>query len=231
MSRFERMTGDGTAANAAPRAASSAGGAEAAEGGPGPRPDLSARPVRELLDRLEEQAQAERVALRDLLGAGGAASFVPALMVPALLVVSPLSGIPGFSSVCGLTIAAIAGQMLFRRRHLSLPERLTRMRLSGGRLRAALAWLRRGADLLDRYSRRDRLRPLVGNGGRVVPQLACVLAGLMMPLLELVPFSSSTLGLAVVCCSVGLLTRDGAFVLAGVAIMSAAALLPFVLLT
>ena len=35
----------------------------------------------------------------------GESSFLPALMVPSLLVVSPLSGIPLFSSVCGLTIA------------------------------------------------------------------------------------------------------------------------------
>lgn len=156
---------------------------------------------------------------------------MPALLVPALLVVSPLSGIPGFSSICGLTIAAIAAQMLFRRRHLYLPDRLTRTQLSGARLRAGLVRLRRGADRLDRHSRHERLRPLVGSGGRVVPHLACILAGLMMPLLELVPFSSTTLGLAVVCCAVGLLTRDGAFVLAGLAIMGAAASLPFVLLT
>jgi len=45
--------------------------------------------------------------------------------------------------------------------------------------------------------------------------------------LEIVPFSSSVLGLAVVLLSTGLLTRDGIFVLLGMAVMAAAMVLPF----
>jgi hypothetical protein len=48
--------------------------------------------------------------------------------------------------------------------------------------------------------------------------------------LEIVPFSSSILGAAVLCFSVSLLTRDGLFVVFGMAIMAAVALLPLFVL-
>lgn len=183
-------------------------------------------PVRNIVDRLEDCAQAEDVALSDLVKAFGTASFVSTMMVPALLVVSPLSGIPFFSSICGITIAFIAAQMLFRRTHLYLPQALTRQNISGEKLRPGLKKMRRLADFLDRHTRRGRLRWLVGNGGRILPQLLCVIAGLLMPPLELVPFSASILGLAVLSFSIALLTRDGAFSLIGLAIVAGAAAVP-----
>lgn len=192
--------------------------------------DGSDFPVRDIVDRLEACARADEVALGDLVRAFGTASFVSVMMVPALLVVSPLSGIPFFSSICGLTIAFIAGQMLLRRHHLYLPETVTRRRLPGHKLRAALKRMRRVADFLDRHSRKGRLARLVGNGGRIVPQLLCVISGVLMPVLELVPFSSSVLGMAVLAFSIALLTRDGVFVLVGLAILGGAAAVPLFVL-
>ena len=191
---------------------------------------MSDRPLREILDQIERCAQAEEVSLDALLQSFGAASFVSALLVPAILVVSPLSGIPFFSSLCGLTIVAISAQMLLRRDHLSLPSSLTRRRLAGERLRAAVAKMRGVVDVLDRHTRRGRLRPLAGARGQVLPQALCVVAGMMMPVMELVPFSSSLLGAAVLSFSAALLTRDGVFVLVGVTILGAVGTLPFLLL-
>ncbi len=184
------------------------------------------RPVRNIVQRLEDCAQADTVMLRDLVEAFGTASFVSTMMVPALLVVSPLSGIPLFSSICGLTIAFISAQMLFRRTHLFLPKFITQRRIDGDRLRPGLKKMRGFADFLDRHTRKGRLRQLVGNGGRILPQSLCVIAGLLMPLLELVPFSASILGLAVLSFSIALLTRDGAFVLVGLSIVGGAAAVP-----
>ncbi|MCD1627382.1 exopolysaccharide biosynthesis protein [Seohaeicola saemankumensis] len=178
------------------------------------------RPVREIVTRLEERADHDSVTLRDLLQAGGAASFIPALIVPALLVVSPLSGIPFFSTFCGITIAFIAAQMLFKRQHLHLPDLLTRQTVPGEKLRAGLLKMHHIADFLDRRTHEGRLHQLVGNGGRILPQLLCVIAGAMMPLLEIVPFSSSIIGAAVLSFAVALLTQDGLFVLIGMVIMA-----------
>lgn len=188
------------------------------------------RPVRGIVDRLEQSARSDIVALGDVVRAFGTASFVSTMMVPALMVVSPLSGIPFFSSLCGITIALIAGQMLFRRTHLYLPRAVTRRTMPGDKLRAGAIRMRGVADFLDRHTRRERLPFLVGQGGRILPQVLCVIAGLSMPVLELVPFSSSVLGMAVLSFSIALLTRDGVFVLVGLAIIGGAAALPLLVL-
>lgn len=182
-------------------------------------------PVREVVGRLEDMSDRQEVRLRELLEAFGPTSFVPALMVPAILVVSPLSGIPLFSSICGLTIMLIALQMFFARRHLWLPRFVMERRVKGDKLRRAMGKMHRVADFMDRVSR-DRLRFLVVTPGNRVPQAMCAVAGGSMPFLELLPFSSSILGLAVLSCSVAFLARDGIFVFVGAAFMSVAAAIP-----
>ena len=177
-------------------------------------------PVRDVVSRLESRSDDDEVPLRALVEACGPASFVPALLVPALLVVSPLSGVPLVSSLCGITIALISAQMLWRRKHLSRPGFVLDQKVPGPKLRGAFERMKVVADFLDRNTRDGRFHQLVGRGGRMVPQALCVVAGGLMPVLEIVPFSSSILGTAVLCFSVSLLTRDGLFVLFGIAIMA-----------
>jgi hypothetical protein len=186
--------------------------------------------VRDIVARLEELSDRDQVPLRDLIESCGTASFVPALMVPALLVVTPLSGIPLISSICGISIALISAQMLWKRDHLWLPDFVMTRQVPGEKLRGAFQRMQSIAGFLDRHTRDDRFHQLVGRGGRVVPQALCVIAGGLMPVLEVVPFSSSILGAAVLCFSVAFLTRDGLFVVFGMAIMAVVAVIPVFLL-
>lgn len=189
----------------------------------------TAHPVGDVLDRLHDLAGEDSVALRDLVMAFGPASFVSALMVPTLLVISPLSGIPFFSTFCGLTIALIAGQMLFHADHLWLPDFLMNRKVPGPRLRKGVERLGPVAGWIDRHTK-ARLRIFTSAPLKFLPQLACVVCGASMPFLELLPFSSSILGAAVLCFSISFLARDGLFVLAGGTLMGVAALVPTVVL-
>ena len=188
-------------------------------------------PVQEILRCLDTTAQREQVTLGDVVEAFGRRSFLPLLMVPALLVISPLSGIPLFSAICGVTIALIAGQMLWPgREHLWLPARLMRQRVSGARARSAVARLARVAAWLDARAK-ARVRPLVRRWpGRTLLEVCCLAAGLAMPLFEVVPFTSSVLGFAVLLMATGLLTRDGLIAAAGLAVLVLAPLVPAVIL-
>jgi hypothetical protein len=56
----------------------------------------------------------------------------------------------------------------------------------------------------------------------MVLQLASLLSGAAMPVLELVPLTSSILGLAVVFFSVSMVTRDGLLALGGMAVIAGA---------
>lgn len=183
------------------------------------------RPLRGVIRRLEALGDRETLDLRSLLTAFGETSFVPALTVPALLVVSPLSGIPFFSSICGISIVLISIQIVLGRRHLWLPGFILDRRIDGARLQRALARLHRVADWIDgRTAERLTLfrhRPL----SWIVP-LACTICGLAMPFLELVPFSSSILGTAVVFFAISLLARDGLFAVLGLITMAIASMIP-----
>ena len=192
-------------------------------------PDPTA-PLRGVLDEIDRLAAERDVSLGRLVTAFGTASFFPALMVPAILVISPLSGVPLFSSLCGLTIALISAQILMRRRHLWLPGVLMRRRVPGERLRAAVLRARKVGDWLDRRAHR-RLTLMQRPPLSVIPQLGCLGAGAMMPFLELVPFSSSILGTAVLLFAIGFLAQDGLFAVAGLAVMGVAGAIPAFMLS
>ena len=183
-------------------------------------------PVQSILERLRGKADQDEVTTEALVTAFGTASFVPALMIPAILVVSPLSGIPLFSSFMGVSIALIAAQLLFGRKTLWLPDWILRRTVKGEKLGKAIDRIGGVAKWIDRHTR-VRLRALRSPPVTLLAEAACVICGLMMPVLEIVPFSSSILGAAVCSFSIGLLARDGLFILAGLGFMAVASVVPF----
>ena len=197
-------------------------------------PDTSpghSRPVQDILARIDDVAHARQVTLGQVVRAFGRRSFLPILMVPALLVVSPLSGVPLFSSACGIVIALVAAQMLWPGRDsLWLPDCVMRQRISGDRARNAVRRIGRLARWLDDNAR-DRLRPLVVHApGRSVLDGFCLVAGAAMPFFEVVPFTSSILGFGVLLIATGMLTRDGLFAVAGLAVLVIAPIVPVLIL-
>ena len=186
-------------------------------------------PLHDALDRLEEEED-ERPTVGELLEDLGSASLGFTLFVPAVIVVTPLSGIPGLSSLCGITIALAAAQMLVGRSHVWLPRFIRCRRIGREQRERALAWVRRPLTWLDRVTR-PRFEWLLRPPFVVPLQIACMLGGAAMPFLELVPLTSSILGLAVALFSVAMITRDGLFALAGLAVIAAAVALVTALVT
>ncbi|MDN5568822.1 MAG: exopolysaccharide biosynthesis protein [Paracoccus sp. (in: a-proteobacteria)] len=170
--------------------------------------------ITDLIDRVSHASDADQTSVAQIVAALGQKSFLPNMMIPALAVVSPLSGVPLFSSICGLTIALVAVQMLFQRDHIWLPDFLMRKHLRTERVQKATRWMRKPARFLDRITK-QRLRLLVHRPFLWVTQAICLICGLMMPFLELVPFTSSILGVVVCLFAFGMLARDGRFTLLG----------------
>lgn len=167
-----------------------------------------------ILDCAMDVSDREDVCVGDMIAAFGPASFLPLLLMPAMLLVSPLSGIPLFSSFCAVLIILVATQMVAGRSCVWLPDWVKRRSLSGQQLRKGLIRVRPLAAWFDRNAHR-RMGVLFRRPIWYVLPLSCVGLAAMIPFLELVPFSSSLLGLAVVFISLGMLTRDGLWVLAG----------------
>lgn len=184
-----------------------------------------------IIARLEGFARTEEdVNLGDVVAVFGRTAYVPLLTVPALIVFSPLSGIPFLSTFFGLVIGLIALQMTIGKRTLWLPGWLMRRDVSSERLIEALEWLKPAARWIDRVAKR-RLAVLTTQPLILIPQIACILCGLAMPFLELVPFSSSMLAAAVLCFAVSFLVRDGVFVVFGGGFMAIAAAIIFAVYT
>lgn len=133
-----------------------------------------------VLERLERAARRQdEVSVADLQAAIGKRSFGPLLLVPGLVVLSPLSGIPTLPTFAAGILLLIAVQILGGRTSIWLPGRLARRTLPRHGLLKALAILEPGARVADRFVK-PRLRILTGFWGIKAVALVCLLIAVTM---------------------------------------------------
>lgn len=183
-----------------------------------PVPPSHPREMGRLLLRLARLARQPRdgdsITLAQVFNDLGDRSFPTMILIPALVLVSPLSAIPGMTGTLGLTIALLLGQRLFGRRTLWVPERLGRLRIAADKLERAARWLRRPAAVMDRMLT-PRLTTFADGSLKRLPMAIVTLSACCLPLLEFLPMSGTTMGAAITLYAAGLLARDGHFVLLG----------------
>lgn len=184
-------------------------------------PEHDARDLEELLEQIALAARSEHtlISVGDILAAVGTRSFAPLLMLTGTLLISPLSGIPLFPSTMALIVLLVSLQMLFGRRHFWLPQWLQRRTLQRQTLLQILDWLQTPCTVIDRYLR-PRLTYFLRGPSQALIALTCLLLALMMPLMELIPFSSSIAGVAICAFGLALVARDGLMVLAAYAMVA-----------
>jgi len=154
------------------------------------------------------------VTLREILnviGREGMLVFCIFLTLPFMVPVS----IPGVSTVFGIVIGLV-GVGIMTHRPPWLPDRLIRKKFSADRLRLALengtVWIHR----LGRISRPSI--PVLTHGigmARVNGLMLITGALLLMAPFGLIPFSNTLPGLAILFLAIGVLQRDGRFVILG----------------
>ncbi|GAA5445277.1 hypothetical protein Misp06_03476 [Microbulbifer sp. NBRC 101763] len=163
----------------------------------------------QLLDQIKSSCQhTERISLQLVLESIGRRSFAPFLLLVGLILFSPLSGVPGLSTVMATLLLLVAIQLLLGRRHVWLPQWLLSRSISRKKMNDALQWLRRPAAFADRWMR-PRLDFMVRRSGTYAIGTICSLIALTIPLLELVPFSATTAGFALTIFGLALVTHDG----------------------
>lgn len=166
----------------------------------------------DVLDQLEDAGDGETVSVGDIVEEIGGDAFGPLLLVPALFLVTPVSGVPGMPSIGSLLISLIAIQIVLGRDALWLPGFLRRREMKKQRLDKALSWLRKPAGWIDRISS-ERLTILTQRPWIMLPASLCALMGLLAPAFETVPFSVSIAAGAVALFALGMVARDGIMVL------------------
>ncbi|SDJ50790.1 exopolysaccharide biosynthesis protein [Microbulbifer yueqingensis] len=180
--------------------------------------------LQQLLAHIAQSAEERnRVSLGMVLDAVGPRSFAPVLLMVGLIVFSPLSGIPGLPTVMALLVLLVSVQLLIGRHHFWMPQWILRRSISKKKLLRALKWLDKPAAFIDRWLK-PRLRFLVQRTGTFVIALICTAIALGMPVMELVPFSASMAGAALMAFGLALVAQDGvlalvAFTLTGLVVL------------
>ena len=194
--------------------------ASAAAEGRAPHRSGSSETPTNLADLIERMTHAdphgEKVELGDILEAIGQRSFAPLLVVMGLLVVSPLSGIPGLPSTIGLMVVLISGQLILGGRRFWMPAWVRHRGISRRRYLRALELMRRPAAFVDRLLK-PRLGFMVHKVGFSLILTICIVVALTMPVMEPVPFAASIAGLALVGFGLSLLAHDGLVALVSLA--------------
>jgi len=178
--------------------------------------------LEQLLERVNELARHNnRVSIEMVVESIGSRSFGPLLMLIGITLFSPLSGIPGMSFFMAAFVLLVAVQMLIGRKNFWLPHFILNRSVEHNKLQKALDWLSKPARGIDRVIK-PRLTFLVQRSGSYGIAALCVVVGLCMPFMELVPFSSSAAGLALLILGLSLVAHDGLLALLAIGIFSGA---------
>lgn len=178
------------------------------------REDPSLTRLLDSVDEEETSKKQDKVSFRELMDRVGQNAITPLILLVAVLMVSPLSGIPGTPTFAALVIITMAVQALSGRKNLWLPEFLMRQEIKAGHIHRAVSWLRGPCAFLDRHSQ-ERLNFLTKGPMRWLTLAVCALIPLSWPLLELLPMVTSIGAATIALLVFGLFTRDGVYVLLG----------------
>lgn len=167
------------------------------------------RNLSELIERLQASVEREeRVSVGLVVDTVGRRSFGPLLLIVGLVILSPLSGIPGAPTVLSLLLMLVALQLLLGRRYFYIPQWLMKRSLDQGAIEKVLRLSEKPAASVDRVLQ-PRLTRLTSRTGSAIIALICLLISISMPLMELLPFSASAAGLVLTLFGLSLVFRDG----------------------
>lgn len=182
---------------------------------------MSKQGVTAILAEMHDLGEQERVSIGDLLEAFGSRGYGAALLVPPLIEISPIGGIPGVPTALALILASFAVQIAMQRDHLSLPGFVERRSIKGEKLQKAADKLKGLGERLDRWFH-GRLRKLTDGWWVRVAAFCIIGLTIMVPPLEFVPFASTAPMAAIAAFGLALLVHDGALMLAAFLLSGAA---------
>lgn len=169
--------------------------------------------VGEVLGELDElAAHQDEVCIADVLDDFGGRSFGPFIMLPALLELTPVGGIPGVPTFLALIIAIVAVQLLLGKEHIWMPDFIQNRAVGSKKLHKGIGKLRGIAHWLDEHSH-GRIKTLTEGVWIKLAAVVVILLCCMVPPLEFLPFASSAPMLAIAAIGLALTVRDGIMML------------------
>lgn len=164
----------------------------------------------ELLDRLRARTEGQDdVSVGDIMSAIGERSFGPLVLIAGVITLAPLIGdIPGVPTLLGLMVLLTLGQLVFQRKSVWIPSKLSQRTVTREKMVKALDWMAKPARFVDRWTR-QRLTWLVTGPGQYVMAGICMTVAAAMPVMEVIPFTANGAGLALTAFGLAIVARDG----------------------
>ena len=187
-------------------------------------------PLGRLVRKVEERAKSgEAVSIGLIQEIAGQRAAGPMLLIPALIVISPLSIVPGLPTMVGLNTILVAGQIVLGRDRIWLPKWLRDRCISAKHAEKLLKFLGPVSRAADGVVKR-RAKALTSMPMRRIGAVVCVLVGMIMPLLEFIPFTSTWAAAVIAVYALAITARDGLLALAWVGLVGGAITLALALL-
>jgi hypothetical protein len=165
----------------------------------------------QMFEDIGASGQGDRVYVRDMLEAMKGRAFGMAALVFALPVCFPMP--PGVPTVAGVALLIVAVQMVLGNKKLWLPRWLRDKSIGRAKLEGAIRVMMPKLHQLEKAAK-PRLLPLTSElGQRLFGAVMLVLA--VMLILPIPIFGNMPLGFAAAILALGLIERDGYFVLGG----------------
>lgn len=168
----------------------------------------------DLLDLIEKSAKdRERIKMEMILETIGRRSYGPILLMLGLITLAPVVGdIPGVPTIMGITVILISVQLIAGREYFWLPTWILNKSIEEKKLCKAVNFLRKPARFMDRWLK-ARMPALTGKNSTFIVAIICTAIGMLMPVMEVIPFSANGAGIALSAFGFSLIGRDGLWAL------------------
>lgn len=172
-------------------------------------------PLEKLLNSLRNDIGADQapVSVGELMQAFQRRGFGVYILLPAIIGVSPLGGIPALPSAMAVLVILFSVQVLAGRDRFWVPARLREASVSSERIEAVARKVTPVARLIDKYFG-NRLKILTRDVAIRIAAAACILlsGGVVFPL-ELIPFAVAVPMSAVLLFGLAIVLHDGVLML------------------
>ncbi|MBI1186965.1 MAG: exopolysaccharide biosynthesis protein [Alphaproteobacteria bacterium] len=179
------------------------------------------RNLESLIDAINEEAGKSHLTLRELLEVTGHRTYGPLLLLIGLIAISPLTIVPGSTSIVAALTLLIAGQMAIGMKRPWLPGAALRLSFPSDNLRPFLEKVRPWARRID-VVLRPRLSFLASPPFVYLIALFVLAAAIITFPLSLIPFAPIVPGMAIVLFGLGITAKDGLLLTLGAAALAGA---------
>ena len=182
---------------------------ETSAGRDGAKEDGAEQGLNDLLDELSELGNSkDTVSIHDIREKVGNRSFGPFLMIPAIIEISPIGGIPGLPTIIAAVVSLFAVQILIGMKHLWLPGFIEKRSFAGEKLAKGAEKIRKPARWIDKVVRPRMTWATETPWSRGIALVILLLAATVPPL-ELLPFASTVPMAAILLFGLALTAKDG----------------------